>query len=386
LYSGSLKKIVFVINSQKNLIKISPVIDKFSRYYDALEPIIIYTGRPLLKNESAYFFDRLELPRPNIYLNIKPGTHAESTAGVMFETEKCFAELSPDMVVVIGGSSVALGASITSARMGIRIAHIEAGLRCPGCKSTTDINRKLVDSITSLFFVTDGTAHANIFNEGVPDDRIFFVGNVMVDAMQKFLPKSRDSKLLEKLELEPKQYAVLSLHRKMNTSNYDILRGIVSAAKQVSERIRVVFTGFKRVKDEIEKSGLNRYFDDKRLNMHVVSKYTDFLALESNAQFLMTDSGTMQVESSVLGIPCMTLRTNTEWIATVKEGSNKIVGPFPEKITAYADLILANEYKPSGIPKYWDGRTAERIVEIIAKSFPYEDPSTRKIKTISISD
>jgi len=386
LYSGALKKIVFVINSQKNLIKISPVIDKFSRYYDVLEPIIIYTGRPLPKNESAYLFDQLKLPKPNIYLNVKPGTHAESIAGVLFETEKCFPELSPDMVVVIGGSSAALGASITSAWMGIRIAHIEAGLRCPGCKSTTDVNRKLVDGVASLFFVTDGIAHANIFNEGTPEDEIFFVGNVMVDTMQKFLPVSRESKLLEKLELEPKKYAVLSLHRKMNTCNYDILRGIISAAKQISEKIPVVFTGFKRVKAEIDKFGLSRYFDNKRLSMYVVSKYTDFLALESNALFLMTDSGTMQVESSVLGIPCMTLRPNTEWIATVKEGSNKIVGPFPEKITAYADIMLANEYKPSGVPKYWDGRTAERIVEIIAKSFPYEDPSTRKIKTISISD
>lgn len=386
MYSGKLKKIVFVIKSQKNLIKISPIIDQFSRFYDVIEPIIIYAGKPFPKSESTYLFDQLSLSRPNIYLNIKPGPHAESTAGVMLETEKCFPELSPDLVFVVGGSTAALGASITAARMGIRIAHLEAGLRCPGIISTTDVNRKMVDSVTNIFFVTDGIAHANVFNEGIPEENIFFVGNVMVDSLQKFLPFSRESKVLDKLNLVSKRYAVLSLHRKINTRDYDAMRGIISAAKQISSKIPVVFACFKRVESEINKFGLDHYFDNKRLSKYVVSKYPDFLALENNALFLMTDSGTMQVESSVLGIPCLTLRKNTEWIATVKEGTNKIVGPFPEKIIAGAELILANDYKPAGAPKYWDGRSAERIVEVIAKSFPYEDPSTRKIKTISVSE
>jgi UDP-N-acetylglucosamine 2-epimerase (non-hydrolysing) len=211
LYSGELKKIVFIIKSPKDLIKTSPIIDKFSRFYDVLEPIIIYTGKPLAKNESTYLFDQLSLPKPNIYLNIKSGPHAESTAGVMFETEKCFPELSPDLVIVIGGSTAALGASITAARMGIRIAHLEAGLRCPGVISTTDVNRKMVDSVTNIFFVTDGIAHANIFGEGIPEENIFFVGNVMVDSLQKFLPLSRESKVLDKLGLVPKRYAALMI-------------------------------------------------------------------------------------------------------------------------------------------------------------------------------
>jgi len=386
LYAGKLKKIVFIINSQKNLIKISPVIDKFSRFYDSLEPIIIYTGKSFPKQEAGYLFDQLSLPKPNIYLNVKSGPYAESTAGVMFETEKIFPELSPDMVVVIGGSTAALGASIIAARMGIQIAHIEAGLRCPGSILSTEVNRKMVDSITKNFFVTDGAAHANIFNAGIPEDRIFFVGNIMVDALQKYLPFARESKLLKRLHLTSKRYAVMSLHRKINTCNYDILRGILSAAKQISEKIPVVFACFKRVKGEIEESNLSHYFDDARLSMYVVSKYPDFLALESNALFLMTDSGTMQVESSILGIPCLTLRKNTEWIATVNEGTNKIVGPFPEKIIACADIILTSDYTPAGMPKYWDGRSAERITDVIAKSFPFEDSSTRKIKTISISE
>ena len=155
MYSGKLKKIVFIINSPKNLIKISPVIDKFSRYYDVLESIIVFTGKNLPKNETKYLFDQLSLPKPNIFLNVKSGPPAETTAGVMFETEKVFSELSPDMVVVIGGSPAALGASVTSARMGIKIAHIEAGLRCSGPVSSTEINRKMVDSVSNLFFVTD---------------------------------------------------------------------------------------------------------------------------------------------------------------------------------------------------------------------------------------
>jgi UDP-N-acetylglucosamine 2-epimerase (non-hydrolysing) len=243
-----------------------------------------------------------------------------------------------------------------------------------------------VDSVASIFFVTDGFAHANIFNEGIPEDCIFFVGNVMVDSLEKFLPLSKESGVLRKLELEPKRYAVLSLHRKMNTCNIDTLRGIISAARQISEKIPVVFACFKRVEDDIERFGLGHYFENNRMLSYVVSRYPDFLALESNALFLMTDSGTMQVESSALGIPCLTLRTNTEWIVTVKEGTNKIVGPFPEKIIAGAESIINNGQHPAGVPKYWDGHSAERIVEVIAKSLPFEDSSTRKIRTISVSD
>ena len=386
MYAGKLKKVVFIINSQKNLIKISPVIDSFARYYDSLEPIILYTGRPYAKNLSVYLFDQLELPRPNIYFNVKPGAHSENIAGVMYEAEKYFPELAPDLIVVIGGSSAALGASIIAARLGIKIAHIEAGLRCPGNISSTDINRKLVDSISDMFFVTDGIAHSNVFGEGIAEERISFVGNIMVDALHKFLPYSVDSKVLEKLGLTPKRYAVLSLHRLSNTSNFEVMKGIISAARQLSQRLPVVCACYRRVKNEIEQFGLQDYFDDRRLIRYTVSKYPDFLALEKNASFVLTDSGTMQVESSALGIPCLTLRKNTEWIVTVMEGTNKIVGPFPEKIIAGAEMILANESQPLGVPKYWDGHSALRIAEIIAKSFPYEDPSTRKIKTITISE
>jgi UDP-N-acetylglucosamine 2-epimerase (non-hydrolysing) len=386
LYSGKLRKTVFIINSLKNLIKISPVIDKISRFYDTLEPIILYTGKPFAKNDSIFYYETLGLPKPNIFLNIRTGTPAETTAGVILEMEKALPEIAPDLIVVIGGSSAALGASITAARMGVRIAHIEAGLRCPGNISSTDVNRKLVDSVSDLFFVTDGIAHANIFEEGIPEEQIFFVGNVMVDALKKFLPLAGNSNILNRLKLSPKRYAVLSLHRKVNTCNFDTVNGIISAAKQISEKVPVVFACHKRIKDEIKEYGLTHYFDNERLMIYVESKYPDILALEKDALFLMTDSGTMQVESSVLGIPCLTLRTNTEWIATVKEGTNKIVGAFPEKITAYAEMVLNSENKIGGAPKYWDGQTAERIVEIIAKSFPYEDPSTRKIKTFTVSE
>lgn len=386
MYPDKLKKVVFIINSVKNLIKISPVLDKISRFYDTLEPIIVYTGRPCSKMETTFRYEHLSLPKPNLYLNIKPGPHADATAGVIMETEKTFPEIAPDLVVVIGGSAPALGASITAARHGIKIAHIEAGLRCPGNISATDVNRKLVDSVSDMFFVTDGISHGNILNEGVPEDKIFFVGNLMVDALNKFLPFAKESKIHDKLGLVPKTYAVLSLHRKANTHFYDPLKSILSAAKQVSERIPVVFACHERVRNDIKEFGLTRYFDDKRLIMYVETKYPDILALERDALFMMTDSGTMQVESSAMSIPCLTLRANTEWIATVKEGTNTIVGPFPEKIYAYADLILKNKHKPGGVPKYWDGNTAERIVEIIAKSLPYDDPSTRKIKTISVDE
>ncbi len=386
MYAGNLKKVVFVINSLKNLIKVSPVIDKISRFYDSLEPIILYTGKPFSKSESIYLFDKLALPRPNIFLDQKTGTHAETTAGVMLELEKSLPEIAPDMIIVIGGSPAALGASITAARLGIKIAHIEAGLRCPGNISSTDVNRKLVDSVSDIFFVTDGVAHANIFGEGIPEERIFFVGNVMVDALKKFLPLAGDSKILNRLGLTQKRYAVLSLHRKVNTNSYEVLNSILSAAHQISDKIPVVLACHKRIKDEIKDYGLTHYFDNKRFMIYVESRYPDILALEKDALFLMTDSGTMQVESSVLGIPCLTLRQNTEWIATVKEGTNKIVGAFPEKIIAGAEMILSTKNNIGGAPKYWDGQSAERIVEIIAKSFPYEDPSTRKIKTITIPE
>lgn len=381
MYSGKLKKVLFVINSVKNLMKVSPILDKISRYYDTLEPIIIYTGKLCSRPESSYLYEHLELPKPNLFLNIPPGPQAEATGQVMMETERILDDVSPDLMVVIGGSASGLGASITAARKGIKIAHIESGLRCPGFPSATDINRKLIDSITDLNFVTDCISHGNMLNEGIPEDRIFFVGNLMVDTLKRFLPFARESKIHDKFGLIPKMYAVLSLHRKANTQSYEPLNGILSAAKSISKKITIVFACHKRVKNDISEFGLTHYFDNKRLIMYVETKYPDILALERDALFTMTDSGTMQVESSAMGIPCLTLRQNTEWVATVKEGTNMVVGSFPEKIIASADSILDNKHKPGGIPKYWDGHTAERIVEIISKSLPFDDPSTRKIKT-----
>jgi len=381
LYSGGLKKIVVVVNSNKNLIKISPLIDKFARYYDFLEPIILYTSSPFSKLEAAYLFDELKLPKPHIYLNVKNGAYPECTSQTMIEADKCFTELKPDMIIVSGGSDAALGTAISAARIGIKIAHIEAGLRCPGNVSGTDINRKMVDSISDMFFVTDCNAHTNIKAEGNPEESIFFVGNIMIDAMNKFMPLAKNSRTPESLGLVPNGYALLSLHRKANTTNFENMKGIISAARQISRSMPVVFVCYPRVKEEIKKFGLLENFNERDLILYDLYKYPDFLALEKGAALMMTDSGTMQVESSALGIPCLTIRKNTEWIATVKEGTNIIVGPFPEKITAAAEMIIANKTRTTSVPKYWDGNTAARIADIIAKSFTRIEPGTRKIKT-----
>lgn len=384
MYTSGLRKIVVVVNSAKNLIKISPLIDKFARYYDFLEPIILYTGQPFGKSESTYLFQEMSLPRPNIYFNVKNGTHSETTSRTMIEADKCFAELGPDMIVVTGGSDAALGTAVSAARQGIKIAHIEAGLRCPGNISSTDINRKIVDSITDIFFVTDCNSHTNIQNEGNQEQSIFFVGNIMVDALNKFMPLAKNSRAPESLGLVPNGYALLTLHRKSNTTGFENLKGIISATRQIAEKLPVVFVCYRRVREDIEKFGLADYFDGKKFQIYELSKYPDFLALEKGAAFVMTDSGTMQVESSVLGIPCLTLRKNTEWIVTVKEGTNAIVGPFPEKIIATAQMIMTNKLRQHGPPKYWDGCTADRIADVIAKSFIQIEPGTRKIKTTDI--
>jgi UDP-N-acetylglucosamine 2-epimerase (non-hydrolysing) len=384
LYSGGLKKIVIVVNSNKNLIKISPLLESLARYYDFLEPIILFTGKPFIKPDAYYLFDELSLPKPHIYLNVKNGVHPESTSQTIIEADKCFAELNPDMIVVSGGSDAALGTAISASRNGIKIAHVEAGLRCPGNVSSTDINRKMVDSITDIFLVTDCSAHTNIRNEGNPEESIFFVGNIMVDVLNKFMPLANKSRAPESLGLVPNGYALLSLHRKANTTNFENLKGIISAARQIANRIPVVFVCFSRVKEDIQKYGLVDNFDERNFILYESCRYPDFLALEKGASFMMTDSGTMQVESSVLGIPCLTIRKNTEWIATVKEGTNIIVGPFPEKIAATADMLISNKTRSKAVPKYWDGNTANRIADVIAKSFAQAEPGTRKIKTTNL--
>lgn len=383
MYSGGLKKIVIVVNSNKNLIKVSPLIDNFARYYDFLEPIILYTGNPFSKTDASYLFEELNLPKPHIYLNVKNGYHPESTSLTIMESDKCLSELKPDMIVVSGGSDAALGTAISAARHGIKIAHIEAGLRCPGNISSTDINRKMVDSISDIFFVTDCNAHANLRAEGNPEESVFFVGNIMIDAMNKFMPLAKKSRAPESLGLVPNGYALLSLHRKSNTTGFENLKGIISAARQIANKIPVVFVCYPRVKEDIQKFGLLAYFDERNFILYDLYKYPDFLALEKGAALMMTDSGTMQVESSALGIPCLTIRKNTEWIVTVKEGTNIIVGPFPEKIAATAEMIIANKTRGTAIPKYWDGNTAIRIADIVAKSFASVEPGTRKIKTFN---
>ena len=376
------KKVFIVVGARPNFIKAIALLKDFKKH-PKFNPILVHTGQHYDEEMSKSFFDDLRLPEPDIYLGVGSGTHAEQTGNIMIKFERVCFELKPDIVVTVGDVNSTIACALVAAKIYVPVAHVEAGLRSFDRTMPEEINRLLTDQISDYLFTTCKEANMNLKAEGIPESKIFFVGNVMIDTLLNHIEAAEKSSILKNLGLKKnsnvKKYAILTLHRPSNVDNPVILKGIFTALNKLSKEIIIIFPAHPRTIKQIKNFKLEEmitYVDNISSNKLDKTRqqilailplgYLDFLSLMSNATLLLTDSGGIQEETTVLGIPCLTLRNNTERPITVKKGTNIVVGNTYDKIIKAAMAVLKNGIPKKGIPKYWDGKAAERIIKVLA--------------------
>lgn len=365
-------KVILVCGARPNFMKIAPLMRAINSHNeasgsDSIEPILAHTGQHYDYEMSKVFFENLELPEPDIHLGIGSGTHAEQTGRAMMRLEKVMIKEEPDLVIVVGDVNSTLAGALAAAKLHIPVAHVEAGLRSYDMYMPEEVNRLLTDHISDYLFTTSEYDDDNLRKEGISNDRIFCVGNVMVDSLLDSMHKAESSQILTRLDLNKGNFALLTLHRPNNVDKKESLQQIIEAIQAISQRIRIVFPAHPRTQNSLKRFAMTRFFEDEHIRLIEPLGYLDFLKLEMNARLVITDSGGIQEETTVLDIPCLTLRDTTEWPITISQGTNTLVGNSTQKIIAEALKILDGKSKKGSCPKLWDGKTAERIIKILAK-------------------
>lgn len=329
---------------------------------------LVHTGQHYDRNMSKLFFDDLGLSRPDENLGVGSGTHAQQTAAIMSRFEPVLDRWRPDAILVVGDVNSTVACSLVAAKRGVEVIHVEAGLRSRDRTMPEEINRLLTDQIADLLFVTCRDAIDNLVAEGIARRKIHFVGNVMIDSLRRFRPLAEKSGIRSQLGLARRGYALVTLHRPSNVDRPGDLAHVFGTLRRVAGRVPVLFPMHPRTRDRLAASRrLDRATDHPRIRLIEPLGYIDFLKLMLDARFLMTDSGGIQEETTALGIPCLTLRENTERPITVTEGTNVLVGRDREKTLRCVDRILAGRWPRGRRPKYWDGRAARRIVNVLER-------------------
>ena len=408
-------KILLVAGARPNFIKIAPIIDAIRNYNNKLlKYTLVHTGQHYDELMSKLFFEDLEIPKPDINLEVGSASHAEQTAEIMKRFEPLLKKELPDVVIVVGDVNSTLACSLVASKIVYPItqsinqsnqrrrplvAHVEAGLRSFDRTMPEEINRVLTDSIADVLFTTEDSAYRNLKREGIPDEKIFFVGNVMIDTLLKHKQKAQKSDIIYRLGLMKHSstdnsqlttdYCVLTLHRPSNVDDKRAFKGILEALLVIANELPIIFPIHPRTLNRIHKFGFDNYFDfsrhdprsaNRNKRIHCVDPlgYLDFLHLMANSKLVLTDSGGIQEETTILEVPCVTLRENTERPVTVTDGTNVIAGTKKENIIKSAishlnkplprEMRLFNRSNKNIKPKFWDGRAAERIVNILANS------------------
>jgi UDP-N-acetylglucosamine 2-epimerase (non-hydrolysing) len=358
-------KIVCVVGARPNFIKAAPLMRELRKYPSQFSPLLVHTGQHYDDNLSQLFFADLNLPKPDEFLGVGSGSHAEQTARIMIELESVLLREFPDLVVVFGDVNSTLAAAIVAAKLRVRLAHVEAGLRSYDRTMPEEVNRVLTDHLSDVLFASEVSGVRNLLREGIADDRVFFTGNIMIDSLVANFEAAMKSSILEQLALEPHKYATLTLHRPGNVDNAEALTKLMRAIRQIGEQTPVIFPCHPRTRKKIAEFGLSDFFADKALRIVEPLGYLDFCKLVYNSKFVLTDSGGIQEETTYLGIPCLTLRENTERPVTTDVGTNVLCGTDTEKIINEVVKIVGDNMKPGQIPNLWDGRTAARIVAVL---------------------
>ena len=364
-------KVIIVAGARPNFMKVAPLVAAMKRRQSEFNPILLHTGQHYDSSMSDAFFRDLEMPEPDIDLGVGSASHAVQTAGIIQAFEPFVISEAPDWVVVVGDVNSTIACALVCAKLGIKVAHVEAGLRSHDRTMPEEINRVLTDQIADLLLTPSADADQNLLAEGIPPERIRLVGNIMIDSLLGNLERAKQSTACAELGLQDKDYAVITLHRPSNVDEVTSFTRILDALEEVAQRLPVIFPAHPRTRKMIEELGLTDRIRKIR-NLLVIDPagYRDFLRLLSGARLVLTDSGGIQEETTVLGIPCVTLRENTERPITVEIGTNTIAGTDPAKIVAAAKRALENPSDKSAmrIPPLWDGRTADRILDALSEA------------------
>jgi len=356
-------KVINVVGARPNFMKVAPIMEAMKRRKREFTPLLVHTGQHYDADMSDTFFRDLDLPEPDIHLGVGSAPREEQIAAVAERFEPIIAREQPDWVIVVGDVNSTLAGARAAKKLATKVAHVEAGLRSYDASMPEEANRVETDRIADLLFTPSADADDNLRAEGIAPERIRFVGNVMIDSLYRHLERSRQSPIRDQLGLIEKSYAVLTLHRPANVDDPVVFGRILAALVTITEKLPVVFPVHPRTQKTIATLGLSERIEKmKGLRLIEPLGYLDFLSLYSNARLLLTDSGGIQEETTQLGIPCLTLRENTERPITVTMGTNKIVGTDTARIIAAASAALAETRRePVSIP-LWDGHTAERIL------------------------
>ncbi len=360
-------KVINVVGARPNFMKVAPIVDAMKRREREFTPLVVHTGQHYDAAMSDAFFSDLDLPQPDVYLGVGSASHAAQTAAVMERFEPVVLQEKPDCVLVVGDVNSTLACALVCVKLGVKVAHVEAGLRSRDRTMPEEINRLLTDQIADLLFTPSADAGENLRTEGIPAERIRFVGNIMIDSLLKHLPRAKQSTVVADLGLGERDYAVLTLHRPSNVDDPGTFAGILDALEEISKRLPIIFPVHPRTRKTITQLGFSeRVSKIDGLRLIEPLGYLDFLRLYSKSRLVLTDSGGIQEETTVLGIPCVTLRETTERPITVEMGTNVVAGTDPQKITGAA-LAALDRSKPVNyqVPPLWDGHTAERILSAL---------------------
>lgn len=360
-------KVINVIGARPNVMKVAPIVDAMKRREREFTPLVVHTGQHYDASMSDVFFRDLELPAPDVHLGVGSASPAAQTAAMMERFEPVVLRENPDWVLVVGDVNSTLACALVGVKLGVKVAHVEAGLRSRDRTMPEEINRLLTDQIADLLFTPSQDADENLLAEGIPRERIRFVGNVMIDSLLKNLARAQRSKIAAELAVAGKDYAVLTLHRPANVDDRDTFGRILRALGEIALRMPIIFPVHPRTKNTIAEFGFSERIAKSGLHLIEPLPYLDFLNLCSGARLVLTDSGGIQEETTVLGIPCLTLRETTERPITVEMGTNTVVGTDPQRITIAAWAALDGAKTPQhSVPPLWDGHTADRILDALS--------------------
>ncbi len=354
-------KIIIVAGARPNFMKAAPIV--WAASADGIDAVIVHTGQHYDERMSRVFFQELGLPQPKYNLGVGSGSHAWVTARCLERLEPVLLQEKPDWVLVVGDVNSTLAGALAAVKLGIPTAHVEAGLRSFDRTMPEEINRIATDAIVDLHFISEPSGLENLRREGHAEERLHLVGNVMIDALDRFLPEARKRCMAEKLGLSCRGFALLTLHRPSNVDGKEGLKALVDRLVEVGKRIPVVFPVHPRTKGNLEKAKLlSKLEAAQRIKVLEPLGYPDFLCLMQGARVVLTDSGGIQEETTVLGVPCLTLRDNTERPITVEQGTNQLVGAKGEGLLDALEQVLGRPLPTGRRPALWDGRAAQRIM------------------------
>ncbi len=358
-------RVIAMVGARPNYMKVAPIwreLDKNNRVQKSL----VHTGQHYDRNMSKVFFDDLRLPQPDVYLGVGSGSHGAQTGKVMHEMEKVFAGDKPDLVIVVGDVNSTMAGALVAVKMGIPVAHVEAGLRSFDRTMPEEINRMVTDIVAELLFTTERNAEKNLLREGVEKGKIHFVGNVMIDSLDFYRPIAERSRILDTLSLEPGRYGLVTLHRPANVDRPEILESILGALIELGSECPLVFPAHPRTQKVLKDNKLK--VPPEKIRILDPIGYLDFVKLMMYSRIVLTDSGGIQEETTVLGIPCLTIRENTERPITTEIGTNRLVGVSAQRILEEGKRAL-EEPQSGTIPELWDGKASQRIVRVIDEYF-----------------